>query len=248
MTSPDRHAGRVAVVTGGAAGIGQAFVERLAREGMRVVIADLADASDTVARAEAAGGEVLAVRCDIASEEGVAALAEASRERFGPADVLVHNAGIYPLVDFAEMTFADWRRVLAVNLDSAFLLCDAFLPGMRARGWGRVVCLSSTAFHAGMGGMVHYVASKGGIIGLVRALAAEVGGDGVTVNAIAPSLVRTKGTTDDPRAFDAVAASQAIARTQVPGDLTGALSFLVSEDAAFVTGQTLVVDGGRVRA
>jgi 3-oxoacyl-[acyl-carrier protein] reductase len=222
-------------------------VERLAREGARVVVADVGDASQTLRLAAAAGGEACAVRCDVSSEQDVAQLAATASERYGPADILVHNAGIYPLVDFAEMTLADWRRVMAVNLDSAFLLCQAFLPAMRRRGWGRIVCLSSTAFHAGMGGMVHYVASKGGLIGLVRSLAAEVGGDGVTVNALAPSLVRTQGTTDDPRAFEAVAASQAIQRTQLPGDLAGALSFLVSDDAAFVTGQTLVVDGGRVR-
>ena len=248
MTPPSRHQGRVAVVTGGAAGIGQAFVERLAREGARVVVADVGDASETLRLAEAAGGEAIAVRCDVSSEQDVATLGAAVTERFGAAEILVHNAGIYPLVDFSAMTFADWRRIMSVNLDSAFLLCHEFLPGMRERRWGRVVCMSSTAFHAGMGGMVHYVASKGGLIGLTRSLAAEAGPDGVTVNAIAPSLVRTQGTTDDPRAFEAVAASQAIKRTQMPDDVAGALSFLVSDDAAFITGQTLVVDGGRVRA
>ncbi|HEX5608920.1 MAG TPA: SDR family NAD(P)-dependent oxidoreductase [Solirubrobacterales bacterium] len=248
MTATRRHAGRVAVVTGGAAGIGQAFAERLAAEGARVAIADVGDAEQTLEMIAAAGGEALAVHCDVSSEDDVAALGAAVTERFGPADILVHNAGIYPLVEFAEMTFEQWRALMAVNLDSNFLLCREFLPAMRSRSWGRIVCLSSTAFHAGMGGMVHYVASKGGIIGFVRALAAEVGEEGVTVNALAPSLVRTQGTTADPRAFEAVAASQAIKRTQLPGDLDGALSFLVSDDAAFLTGQTLVVDGGRVRS
>jgi 3-oxoacyl-[acyl-carrier protein] reductase len=248
MTAASRHQGRVAVVTGGAAGIGQAFVERLARDGARVAIADVGDPAESLRLAEAAGGEAVAVPCDVSSEQDVAALGAAVAERFGPVEILVHNAGIYPLTDFAAMTFADWRRIMSVNLDSAFLLCHEFLPGMRERGWGRVVCMASTAFHAGMGGMVHYVASKGGVIGFTRSLAAEAGPDGVTVNAIAPSLVRTQTTTDDPRAFDAVAASQAIKRTQLPDDVAGALSFLVSDDAAFVTGQTLVVDGGRVRA
>jgi NAD(P)-dependent dehydrogenase (short-subunit alcohol dehydrogenase family) len=248
LTAAGRHAGRVAVVTGGAAGIGQAFAERLAAEGARVAVADVAGAEQTLELIAAAGGEGMAVSCDVSSEGEVAALAASVAERFGPADILVHNAGIYPLVDFAEMTFEQWRAVMAVNLDSNFLLCRELLPAMRSRGWGRIVCLSSTAFHAGMGGMVHYVASKGGIVGFVRSLAAEVGDEGVTVNALAPSLVRTQGTTADPRAFEAVAASQAISRTQLPGDLDGALSFLVSDDAAFLTGQTLVVDGGRVRA
>jgi NAD(P)-dependent dehydrogenase (short-subunit alcohol dehydrogenase family) len=247
MSLPGRHAGRVAIVTGAAAGIGQAFAERLASEGARVVVADVAGAEQTLELIAAAGGEGMAVRCDVSSEEDVAALAAIVIARFGRADILVHNAGIYPLVDFAEMTFEQWRTVMSVNLDSAFLLCRELLPGMRERGWGRVACLGSTAFNAGMGGMVHYVASKGGIVGLVRSLAAEVGNDGVTVNVLAPSLVRTQGTTADPRAFEAVAASQAINRTQLPADLVGTLSFLVSDDAAFLTGQTLVVDGGRVR-
>jgi NAD(P)-dependent dehydrogenase (short-subunit alcohol dehydrogenase family) len=248
MTDRQRHAGRVAVVTGGAAGIGQAFAERLAGEGARVAVADLDGAERTLELIAEAGGEGMAARCDVSREDDVTALAATVAARFGPVDILVHNAGIYPLVDFAAMTFEQWRAVMAVNLDSAFLLSRAVLPAMRARGWGRIVCLSSTAFHAGMGGMVHYVASKGGIVGFVRSLAAEVGDEGVTVNALAPSLVRTQGTTADPRAFEAVAASQAISRTQLPADLVGALSFLVSDDAAFLTGQTLVVDGGRVRA
>jgi len=246
------HDGRVAVVTGAAAGIGQAYAERLARDGARVVVADLADAADTLARVEAAGSEGIGVRCDVASAEDVAAMAAQARDAFGAVDILVHNAGIYPIVPFAEMTFADWRKVLSVNLDSMFHVCHELLPGMRERGWGRVVCMASTTFHAGTPGMSHYVASKGGLIGFLRSLAAEVGEEGVTVNALAPSLVRSKGTIEGPHEelglFDFVSQGQAIKRTQEPSDLVGAMSFLVSDDAAFITGQTLVVDGGWVRA
>jgi len=247
-----RQEGRVALVTGGAAGIGQAYVERLAQDGARVVIADIADAGETIELVERAGGEALAVRCDVSSGEDVHELAARSFDAFGKVDVLVHNAGIYPIVTFAEMTFDEWRRVLSVNLDSTFHVCHEFLPGMRERGWGRVLCMASTTFHAGPPGMSHYIASKGGVIGLVRALAAEVGTDGVTVNALAPSLVRSKGTTEGPHEelglFDMLAQAQAIKRTQLPADLVGALSFLASDEAAFITGQTLVVDGGWVRA
>jgi NAD(P)-dependent dehydrogenase (short-subunit alcohol dehydrogenase family) len=247
-----RHAGRTAVVTGGAAGIGQAYAQRLAAEGARIVVGDIADASETVALVEEAGSEGFGVRCDVTSAEDVAAMREAAESRFGHVDILVHNAGIYPVSMFADITFEQWRRVMSVNLDSMFHVCHELLPGMRARGWGRVVCISSTTFHAGAPGMAHYVASKGGLIGFVRALSSEVGDEGVTVNAIAPSLVRSKGTTEGPHEamglFDAIASQQAIKRTQQPADLVGTVSFLASEDAAFLTGQTLVVDGGWMHA
>ncbi len=246
------HEGRTAVVTGAAAGIGQAYAERLAADGAKVVIADIADGAETVSLVEAAGSEGLAVECDVSSGEDVAALAAAARDRFGTVDILVHNAGIYPIQEFDAMTFEEWRKVLSVNLDSAFHLCHELLPGMREQQWGRVIIVASNTFHAGIGGMSHYIASKGGLIGFLRSLAAEVGEEGVTVNGIAPSLVRSKGTTEGPHEemglFEFVAQGQAIKRTETPEDLVGACSFLASDDAAFITGQTLCVDGGWVRA
>jgi NAD(P)-dependent dehydrogenase (short-subunit alcohol dehydrogenase family) len=242
----------VAVVTGGSAGLGQAFANRLSADGARVAIADIADGTRTVNELRAAGGDGIAVLCDVSEAEDVRAMAEATTKALGDVDILVHNAGIYPLASFSEMTFEEWRRVLAVNLDSIFHLAQAFLPGMRERGWGRVICVASNTFHAGAPGLTHYVASKGGLIGFVRSLAAEVGDEGVTVNALAPSLMRTKGTTEGPHEemglFELVASGQAIKRTQRPEDVVGTLSFLASDEAAFVTGQTLVVDGGWVRA
>lgn len=244
------HENKVAVITGAANGIGQVFAEELARRGAKVVIADVADGSATENLCREAGGEAAAIGCDITDPDSVAALEVGTRERFGPADILVHCAGIYPLTPFAEITWEEWRRVMSVNLDSLFHLNKALLPGMTERGWGRVVSMASTTFHTGFGGFCHYTASKGGVIGFIRTLAAEVGDQGVTVNAIAPGLVRTGTTESGPQVefFDAVAEQQAIKRTEEPRDMVGTLSFLTSDEAAFITGQTLVVDGGWVRA
>jgi NAD(P)-dependent dehydrogenase (short-subunit alcohol dehydrogenase family) len=155
------------------------------------------------------------------------------------------------------MKFEDWRRVLSINLDSVFLCSSAFVPGMKQRGWGRVVSMASSTFGSVVTGFTHYVASKGGIIGFTRALASELGPHGITVNAIAPGLTKTPGAMSRaPRAglasmdeeFDQVAQMQAIKRPEVPEDLVGTISYLTSDDAAFITGQTLNVDGGRVRS
>lgn len=245
------HAGRTAVVTGAALGIGRAYARRLAADGATVVLADVSDTTATAELIARDGGSARSHRCDVSDPDSVAALGAAVAE-VGGADVLVHNAGIYPMSPALEITFADWRRVMSVNLDSMFLLTQAFLPRMREQGWGRVVGIASGMFHAGSPGSLHYVASKGGVIGFVRALAAEVGVDGVTVNAISPGLIRSDGTStgvhDALGLFEMVAAHQAVKRNGVPEDLTGLMTFLVSDEASFITGQTLLVDGGGSRA
>lgn len=251
------HKDKIAVITGGAKGIGQAFAKRLAEDGVHIAIADMADGAETVRLIEAAGRNALAVMCDVSSEDSVTAMAAQVQQKFGRADIVVNCAGIYPQQDFSTMTFADWRRVLSINLDGTFLVTAAFVPGMRARKWGRVVNLASSTFGSVTTGFAHYVASKGGVIGFTRALAGDVAADGITVNAIAPGLTRSPGTiVRKPRPgfanmdeeFVAVASLQAIKRPEVPEDLVGALSFLTSDDAAFMTGQTLNIDGGRVRS
>jgi NAD(P)-dependent dehydrogenase (short-subunit alcohol dehydrogenase family) len=243
---------RTAVVTGAAGGIGQAFAVRLAQDGHNVGLADIQPTAETGDMVVAAGGEVLEHDCDVTSGDSVTAFATALEEKFGRCDVLVANAGIYPIAAFEEVSFEDWRRIMAVNLDSLFHLTKAFLPGMRERGWGRIVCMASNGFHTGIPLLTPYIASKGGVIGFVRSLAGEIGANGITINALAPSLTRTPGTTegrqDELGWFDYVADLQAIHRTQTPADLTGALSFLVSDEASFITGQTIPVDGGAVRA
>jgi NAD(P)-dependent dehydrogenase (short-subunit alcohol dehydrogenase family) len=246
------HKDKVAVITGAATGIGQAYAQRLAEDGAHIAIADVQGGEETAALVRAAGREALAVPCDVSSPADVARLGQEVERRFGRCDILVNNAGIYPHIDFDALTFADWRRVMGVNLDSLFLVSKEFVPGMKERGWGRIVNIASNTFGTPVTRVVHYVASKGGVIGFTRALASELGPHGITVNAIAPSLTRSPGTmvtTPLPEdRFRLVANNQAIKRTQMPDDLVGTLSFLTSDDAAFLTGQTLYVDGGWVRS
>jgi NAD(P)-dependent dehydrogenase (short-subunit alcohol dehydrogenase family) len=247
----EQDGGRVAVVTGGANSIGAACARRLARDGLRVAIADVDAADETQALIRAAGGECLTARCDISDGASVARFGELVRERYGRADVLLACAGIYPVANLADTSWELWRRVMSTNVDSLYHLATAFVPGMVERGWGRVIAISSTVFHTGTPRFAAYTTSKGAVIGFVRALATELGPHGITVNSIAPSLTRTRGTTAGPQEelgwFDGVREAQAIKRTQEPEDLVGAVSFLASDDAAFITGQTLAVDGGLTR-
>jgi NAD(P)-dependent dehydrogenase (short-subunit alcohol dehydrogenase family) len=169
------HIGKVAVITGAAAGIGQAYATRLAADGATIVAADRQSADETVSLVKAAGGSAIAVPCDVSKPADVAALAQAVEAQFGRCDILVNNAGIYPIQTFDQITFEDWRRIMSVNLDGQFLTIKAFAPGMRQRGWGRIVNQASDTFALNLMGFAHYIASKGGVIGLTRALAANSG-------------------------------------------------------------------------
>lgn len=246
-----RLSGKVAVVTGAALGLGQAFAERLARDGAEILLADVKDASETAARIEALGRRAVAVQCDVSDPASVETMAGQCQSAFGRCDIVVNNAGIYFMAPFETLSYADWKRLLATNLDSTFLVSKAFAPGMRERGWGRIINLASNSVGLLAEAMTHYVTSKSAIIGFTRALASELGKHGITVNAVAPGPTRTHGTVtglppgvefDD--VFSALAQQQAIKRGALPSDIVGALSFLASDDAAFITGQTLVVDGG----
>ena len=233
------HHDKIAVISGGANGIGQAFAQRLAQDGAHIVIADVAPAGDTVKMVEQAGRHALACKCDVSSEVSVKALADQVTKRFSRCDILINCAGIFPNQPFDEITFADWRRVQAINLDSVFLMSAAFAPGMKQRRWGRIVNMASSTLGSVVSGFAHYMASKAGIVGITRALASELGPYSIVPRPAMASM-------EDEYAH--AASMQAIKRPKLPADLVGTVSFLTSDDAAFITGQTLNVDGGRIRS
>lgn len=238
---------RVAVVTGAAQGIGAAVARKLDAEGAKVVIADLnGDGAQKVASGlrDAVGLEV-----DISSESDATAMINDALERYGRVDSLVNNASIVPFTPWDEVDFAEWRRLLSVNLDGTYLACRAAQKPMREAGYGRIVNVVSNTIMAGTPNMAHYVAAKAGVMGFTRALATELGSYGITVNAVAPGLTATEGTLDSPHkdAFDFVQGLQAIPRRGEPDDIAPAVVFLASEEAGWVTGSTVVVDGGHTR-
>ena len=249
------HHGRIAVISGAASGIGQASAVRLAEEGARIVVADRENAKRTLDLITTAGGMATAIVCDVSDPASVAELKNTVEANIGLCDILVNNAGIYPTQRFDEITFEDWRRVLSVNLDSMFLMTKAFAGGMRQRGWGRVINIASDTVSLLVPEFVHYITSKAGVIGFTRSIATEFGAQGVTANAIAPGLTRTPGSLSRKQAggmsnddlFALLANMQSIKRSEEVSDLVGAVSFLASDDAAFITGQTLYVNGGLTR-
>ena len=236
------HKGRTAVVTGAGRGIGAAIAVQLARRGATVVCADLRMPSDTV---DAIGKAAVGVAADVSDPAGWAAIAGAAS---GTVDIVVNNAAYYPNAPIDTLDLATWRRTLSVNMDSHFLSAKQFLPGMRQQKWGRFVGISSNSIGLAIPGMSHYIASKMGIIGFMRGLANDVAGDGITCNAVLPGLTNTPATAPmDDAQRRATWQGQAIQRFAEPEDVVGPVLFLTSDDAAFMTGQALVVDGGQYR-
>jgi pyridoxal 4-dehydrogenase len=238
--------GRVAIVTGAAQGIGRAIAEKLREEGGAVAVVDL---NREGARSVADALDGLAITADISREEDCARMAGEALERFGKIDVLVNAAAIVPFVAWDEVDFAYWRRLLSVNLDGAYLVSRAVEGPMREAGYGRIVHIASNAFMAGTPNMGPYLAAKGGVVGLTRALATELGKYGITANAVAPGITRTEGCLATPHrdSFDFVQALQAIPRHGLPEDIAPAAAFLASEESGWITGQVLVADAGHIR-
>jgi 3-oxoacyl-[acyl-carrier protein] reductase len=246
--------GRVVIVTGGAVGIGRIYSEHLAAAGARVVIADIAAGAGekTAERISRSGGEALFVRTDISEEAQTLALAARAAERFGRIDGLVNNASLMstlPRRSWLEIPLSEWDRVMAVDLRGLFLCCRAVVPHMQRQGKGRIVNISSTRVFEGVPLRLHYTTAKGGVISFSRALAREIGGDNIAVNVVVPgrTLSDTQVATSDPKHLaDGYDAQRAFARAQVPEDLAGTVMFLLSDASGFITGQTIVVDGGKV--
>jgi NAD(P)-dependent dehydrogenase (short-subunit alcohol dehydrogenase family) len=240
--------GKVAVVTGAAQGIGRAIADGLAAEGARIVVADLQGAEAAAARYEHGVG----LTVDVADEAAVDGLVREAVDRCGGLDILVNNAGLYASLamrPFEQIPLAEWRQVMDVNVASMFLTCRAAVPVMREAGGGAIVNISSGTPFRGVPFLLHYVTSKGAIVAFTRALAKELGKDGVRVNCVAPGFTMSDGVKEHPEVIeklrDASVSARTIQRDQEPDDVVGAVVYLAGPSASFVTGQTIVIDGGQ---
>ncbi|WP_198469935.1 SDR family NAD(P)-dependent oxidoreductase [Acetomicrobium sp. S15 = DSM 107314] len=252
----ERLKGRVALVTGGGRGIGKAIAKRLYQEKADVVICGTTE--DVLKRAaeEVAtdGREVLPIVCDVSDAKQVRAMVKKARERFGKVDILVNNAAIMlrhigferAVRPFYELDEADWDRVMAVNVKGMWLCAREVFPDMRSQGWGRIINIASDTVYIGRGNGLQYITSKAAVVGLTRALAFEVGQFGITVNAISPGLTQSETVRENDfgQMSEELAKNSAIPRLEYPEDLVGTAAWLASDDAAFVTGQTISVSGG----
>ncbi len=242
---------KVAIVTGGAKGLGRAFAVKMAKEGAKVMVVtrrDMDNLTETVSQIKALGGEADLFQADVSKEEDTLSMAEAAIKTFGRIDILVNNAAIYDGIKrkpFYEIDPDEWDLVMNVNVKGAFLAARAVFPYMRDQGYGKIVNLSSEVFFTGSTGFAHYVSSKGGIIGLTRALAVELGPHNICINCVAPGFTDTEASRGlaDVAKYDT--SKTPLNRLEKPEDLTGPALFLASDESDFMTGQTLLVDGGR---
>jgi 3-oxoacyl-[acyl-carrier protein] reductase len=243
---------KVAIVTGGGVGIGKAYAHGLAKEGAKVVVADIqdAEASKVAADIKQAGGEAMAVAVDVTSPEKTQAMAATALKQYGRIDVLVNNAGLYSALkkkNFMEIDAGEWDRVMAVNVKGLFLCVKAVYPAMKQQGKGKIINISSGTALSGTPYFLHYVSSKAGVIGFTRALAREVGNDNICVNSIMPGLTISGANQEGVMTAEQLAdrrKRRCFQRDQYPQDLVGTVIFLASDDSDFMTGQSISVDGG----
>ena len=244
-----RLAGRVAIVTGAARHIGAAYCRRLAQEGANIVIVDILDGEPVANEIRSKGGKALAIRVDVSKEEDTRRMAAEAVKAFGRIDILVNNAAIFINIQrhpFYEITGDEWDNVAAVNIKGPFLCVKAVFPQMKEQRNGKIINIASSTAYWGTPNFLHYVASKGALIGMTRSLAREVGEFGICVNAIAPGLVEHEGQNAPKELAELQLKARSIKRLQTPDDLMGTLVFLCSSDSDFMTGQSIVVDGGSV--
>ena len=247
-----RLEGRVAIVTGAARGIGAAYARALGADGARTVVADILDPQKTVAEIQNAGGTAIGVQTDVTDDGSLQAMTERTIDEFGKIDICVTNAALFADLEqkpFTEIDLDEWDRVLRVNVRGVFQTVKAVIPEMAKQQYGKIINIASATVFKGVPMLLHYVSSKGAVVAFTRALAREVGADNICVNAIAPGLTMSEKLADTEqwtRIKDANAATRAFKRDELPEDLVGALLFLASSDSDFITGQTLVVDGGSV--
>ena len=241
----------VAIVTGGARGIGKEYALRLSQEGAKVVVTDILDAQGTAQQIQQAGGEALALHTDVADEKSTEEMARSTVARFGRIDILVNNAALFVGVThgpFDQIPIDEWDKVMAINVKGIFLCCKAVYSQMKKQGKGKIINISSGTVMKGTPNFLHYVTSKGAVIGLTRALAREVGPFGIYVNAIAPGYTLSEGVVAERElqgsTTDHAINPRSIKRSQRPEDLTGTVVYLASDDSDFLTGQTICVDGG----
>ncbi len=243
--------GRVAVVTGAASGIGLGVAQRLAEDGHAVALLDRdgALAGQVADSLTATGARVASYEVDVSDRDALARVYEAVREQLGPITILVTSAGVEAFDPVAEITAEKWDRIIAVNLTGSFTCMQLAVPDMMEAGWGRIVTISSSSAQSGAPNMAHYVASKGGVIGLTKAFAREFAGHGITVNTIPPTIVDTpmarKGEAEgNVPSVEVMARMVPLGRAGTPEDIAGACSYLCSEDGSYVTGQIIGVNGG----